>query len=275
MKTEVYYFSGTGNSLYVAKDIAALLDAELIPIASAAKKDIISSEADVVGIVFPVYISELPIIVKRFAEKLSAKAGYIFAIATFGGASGMSLYLLKDILAKNNLKLSAGFGVHMPQNAFYKWWEKPERVYGKWEKKKGKLAHRISERKEGFFLSNLILEFVLRKLHNPLIKPMFRKSILEMTGADESMDTDDIIHITGKCYEVSDDCNGCGVCAGVCPVGNIQINGGRPVWGSLCEGCLACLNYCPKEAISGGFSKDGFRYKNLRIKIAEIKAQKL
>ena len=274
MKTEIYYFTGTGNSLYVAKDIADLIDAGLIPIASAVKQDVIESDAEVLGMVFPVYINELPVIIKEFAGKLKTKAGYIFAVATFGGASGASLFMLRDILSQNKIELNAGFGVHMPQNTFYKWWEHPEKVCRRWEKKKTTAARRILAGKEGFFLPSPILEFAMRKLHNSRIKPAFRKAMLEMTGADESMGTDEMMHISGKSYKVSDACNGCGSCAEVCPKGNIEILDGRPVWGESCEACLACFNYCPQNAISGGLSVDGFRYRNPYIKVSEIRAQK-
>ncbi len=73
MKTIIYYFTGTGNSLAAAKKIAALLgDCELVPIASL--QDIpgaITTEADRIGIVCPVYDAGIPVIVAEFAGRLN------------------------------------------------------------------------------------------------------------------------------------------------------------------------------------------------------------
>ena len=70
MTTEIYYFTGTGNSLVVASGLSERLGGDLIPVASCVGHDAIRSRADVIGIVFPVYYGELPVIMKRFAGKL-------------------------------------------------------------------------------------------------------------------------------------------------------------------------------------------------------------
>lgn len=56
MKTEIYYFTGTGNSLVVARDLTKELNGELIAIPSVMSKETINIDAEVIGIVFPVYI---------------------------------------------------------------------------------------------------------------------------------------------------------------------------------------------------------------------------
>ena len=50
----------------------------------------------------------------------------------------------------------------------------------------------------------------------------------------------------------SDDCNGCGICAEICPVGNIEMADERPRWDERCIDCFACLHWCPERAISLG-----------------------
>ncbi len=84
MKTEIHYFSGTGNSLVIARDLVAELNAELIPIASLQNLSSIKSNADAIGIVTPNYYGDLPPIIKRFAEKLSdIEDKYIFGLCTY------------------------------------------------------------------------------------------------------------------------------------------------------------------------------------------------
>ena len=84
MSTEIYYFSGTGNSLHVAKELQKKIpETELIPIVSLLNNDIIKSSAKTVGIVFPVHALTIPIAVKKFLIKIDLNsAEYIFAIAT-------------------------------------------------------------------------------------------------------------------------------------------------------------------------------------------------
>jgi ferredoxin len=76
-------------------------------------------------------------------------------------------------------------------------------------------------------------------------------------------------------FRVDESCTSCGICAKVCPVENIELVDGRPVWGSACEQCLACLNLCPASAIQHGkTSADQSRYRNPGVKVSELSAQK-
>ena len=53
-------------------------------------------------------------------------------------------------------------------------------------------------------------------------------------------------------FWVDEKCDGCEICARVCPAANIKIIDGRPSWLHRCEQCLACLQWCPQEAIQYG-----------------------
>src|SRR5512133_881627 len=117
MTGQIYYFSGTGNSLAVARGLAEQLEARLIAIPTVMDRETITPEADVVGLVFPVYHGGLPLIVKRFIERLSSlQEKYLFAVCTYGDSPGLALEYTRDQLASRGGKLSAGFGVHLPYN---------------------------------------------------------------------------------------------------------------------------------------------------------------
>jgi ferredoxin len=78
-----------------------------------------------------------------------------------------------------------------------------------------------------------------------------------------------------KAFIVQDTCDGCGICAKVCPVDNIQLQNNQPVWQHHCENCLACLQWCPKEAIQYGKVTIGRkRYHHPEITLKDILAQK-
>jgi flavodoxin len=61
LSTEIYYFSGSGNSLAVAKDIAGKIDGRLVSIPAMMERECIKPDAEALGIVFPVYHGDMPL----------------------------------------------------------------------------------------------------------------------------------------------------------------------------------------------------------------------
>jgi len=236
MKTLIFYFSATGNSLKVARDLANKLeDAQIISISQAISDDCIYPDAQCIGIVYPVYMWGMPLLVADFIERLNTNKGaYIFSIATFGGMSGSALKYTGKKLSLKGMELSAGFLVQMPGNYTPLYGaipeEKQKEMFKKAEEKIKLIAEIVKEKKKSqieasFFMANWIFSSTLYKIFAPKI-PM-------MDGS----------------FWIDEKCNSCGICAKVCPVGNIEIVDGKPVWLHKCEQCLACLQWCPQEAI--------------------------
>ncbi len=276
MSINIYYFSGTGNSLRVARDISERTGGTLVPIASVTGREAIRPEADVIGMVFPVYYGELPVLIKRFAGSLDDIGGkHIFAVCTFGGSAGYSLKILRKIIRARGGKLATTFQVHMPQNSFRKPWEKHEKLYATWKKRAARTARLIMERRRGNFFRHIFLApvFMLTDLIINLMKPTYRKSFMKLSNASPELDTDELIHLNDKSFSVNGSCTGCGVCARVCPVNNIVIEKNLPVWQHRCENCLACYNWCPVHAIEGGIAEKGYYYRHPEIKALEIMKQ--
>lgn len=272
MSTQIYYFSGTGNSLAVAKDVAAATDAELIPIASLKNETTIVPNADAVGIVFPVYYAYLPVIVKEFAQKLSGlNSKYVYAVCTHGGAAMGSLRLLKRILRKNGVRLSAAYGVHMPQNSFLKPKEDQEKILAAWDKKRDMIVKKMNVRAKGFYYSNALLELLIAPFL-PIIKSMCTKAFVKLTNLPDDTPMDVLVRNLDKGFATNKQCSGCGTCEKVCPVGNIKMINKHPAWQHRCENCLACVNRCPSHAISGGIAK-GYYYTNPHIKMTDMLRQ--
>ncbi|MFZ5353420.1 MAG: EFR1 family ferrodoxin [Bacillota bacterium] len=274
MRTEIYYFSGTGNSLAIAKDIAEKTGGSLIPIAAIKEKKSIASEAEVIGIVFPVYYGELPVIVKEFAEKLENLNGkYVFAVSNYGGAASVSIRQLKRIIRSNGGELSAAYGIQMPQNSFYKPKENQPLLFSECKKKIDLIVSNISKKTRGIFYTNALLELVIMPVQPVFIRPICRKAFLKQTNLPAESKLDDLIRMLDKNFVSNDKCNGCGICSKVCPADNIKIEDNKPVWLHHCETCLACYNWCPNKAIEGGITNDYF-YRHPDIKINEIIKQK-
>ena len=232
---KIYWFSGTGNTYKLAQDFAAALgDAQLEPISGQPQQ--ISLEGDSIGIFFPVYCFGIPRIVSRFLIRARAKgqpAPYIYAVSTSSGMPCAALPMAGELLAKSGLKLSAGFSFRLPGN-YIQLYGPPSEERQKKELEKAALKLRkavaaVKERKvskpeSSFFLMNFLGRLVARR------------AIACLPAAD-------------RWFWVDSKCDCCGLCAKICPVGNISLDGGRPKWNRNCEQCVACLQWCPKEAI--------------------------
>ena len=118
MKTTICYYTGTGNSLWVARTLAQELgDAELVSIADwdIEKKTI---DSDIIGFVFPVHMWGVPGRIIQFINEHRgcSKPGYVFAVAVNAGQVANTLVQLTNILKKKNLPLSSGFSVSLVSN---------------------------------------------------------------------------------------------------------------------------------------------------------------
>lgn len=256
-KNILFYFSGTGNSLKVARDLAKEMgDTDIVSIPKAINRDL-NLSAERIGIIYPVYFFGMPIIVEEFVKKINPPPGaYIFAVVTGGGISAGTLGQNKKLLESKGLKLSAGFFIRMPGNYTPLYeppsQEKQTRLFEKEIQKISRIAAIVKERRtarieNNSFLVNLIFSDGLHKSVYPKIR---------------SLDKD---------FWADQNCNSCGVCVKVCPVKNIKLEDKKPVWLHRCEQCFACLHWCPTHAIQYGKKTAGRkRYRNLEIKLDDL-----
>jgi ferredoxin len=271
MKRTVYYFSGTGNTLCVARDLAARLHTELIPIAAFRYRETVETDAEQIGIVFPVYYGDPPLIVQEFVLKLqNLQNKQVFAVCTFGGAAMDSLRTLRRLLRDRGGKLSLAFGVPMPQNSFPKWYESRKHRYAMWPKTCRKIAREIDLGATGIRYHNILLEWVMIPVTKYLVKPLCKRLFIEQSGLPEGTPVAQMMRRMDKWFTALDVCNGCGACAKICPVQNIVITEGKPVWQGRCEHCLACYNWCPRQAIAGGAAKKGFFYRHPNASVKDF-----
>jgi ferredoxin/flavodoxin len=257
MKTVIYYFSGTGNSLKVAKEIAAGLgDAEMVPVREAVKKDT-AADAARIGFVFPVYMWGVPSIVVDFVKKhKNLKGKYVFSVVTYGGSPGATNVQLKKLIQRSGGSLSAGFAVHMPGNYVPLYAARPLKTQVKlFEKAKTKIADIVAKIK--------INESGILEKNNLLVN-------LLLSGVVYSISMPRIHGMDNKFY-AQDTCTSCGICRKICPVDNISIDNKKPVWKHKCEQCMACIQWCPVTAIQYGKGTVGRpRYRHPDIKVQEM-----
>ena len=243
MKTVIYWFSGTGNSLAVAKELAKSCDAELIPMAKALRHS--PPPAERIGLVFPVYGWGPPALVARFIEKLNtAPNSYIFAVVTYAGNQGGTLATVRRMLQKRGLELSAGWGVKMPETfpplGGAPAPEKQQTINAAAAEKITQIAAELQQSPRGKVETSAVTWRMLSRL----VYPLFRRFL---PRAD-------------RFFHADEKCNGCGICAEVCPVRNIEMIDGKPKWLGHCEQCYACFHWCPQKAVQFGRSAKQIRY---------------
>lgn len=258
--TMIFYFSGTGNSLYAAKMIARHTNEEVISIAAAENKEEEFHEYrlkddEIVGFVHPVYAWGPPGIVLAFIKKLKLtnyRGNYVFSVVTYGGSIGNTMSVMRNGLRKKGISLNSGYSINMPNNYI---------IMGDVDSKERE-REKLSTAEETLKQINRAIErratgeFKVAKGNLPwlltgLINPMFSKKAID----------------PAKFY-ADQQCTGCGTCEKVCSCKNIKVEE-RPLWGQRCTLCLACIHYCPSKAIQYGNAtlKKG-RYTNPNITIS-------
>jgi Pyruvate/2-oxoacid:ferredoxin oxidoreductase delta subunit len=255
--TDIFYFSGTGNSLVVARDLAeALADATVTSMPDGLRRGA-ESHAGTVGLVFPVYAWGMPPAVRRFVRQLSARSdAYVFGVATCGGMPGATMRQLGRELKARGLTLSAGWAVTMP-NSCTAVGEPPapeeqERLFARWRERLAEITRTIRNRRPGpIEKSNFLVNLVFSGAINRLARP-------KMPGADSQ-------------FWADERCDGCGTCTRVCQARNVILVDGRPVWQHHCDMCYACLQWCPLECIQPGRKTQGRRrYHHPRVRAEDI-----
>lgn len=234
----ILYFSGTGNSEYVAKRIGKELDDEVINlfarIRSGEYSPINSNRPWV--IVVPTYAWRIPRIVQEWLEKTSLTGNRdIYFIMTCGGSIGNAGQYLQKLCAAKNLNYFGCLAIAMPENyiALFTTPAKEEAMatIQQAESVIDKAALCMKD-KQAFAPAEITLPDRLNSgMVNHVFYPLF---------------------VHAKKFYATDDCISCGKCADVCPLTNIHLEAGKPVWGKDCTHCMACICRCPRQAIEYG-----------------------
>ena len=248
----VFYFSGTGNCLKTAKVIAGEIgNGDIISMANPVNYDP-AKQYDTVGFIFPVYFWGLPKKVIEFIKnaEFKNKNAYFYCVATCGNETGNTNYQLSELLKKNHgIKLNRGYKLKMFSNyiVMYNMKKNVEAITKKSDRDLVPIINSIKNREsKKIYPITIILSF----LNNWFLK---RVSMMDRN------------------FNVSSDCNGCGICADICPVGNIEILDSFPKYKHNCEQCVACIQYCPRKAINyKNATQERRRYTNPDITCKEL-----
>ena len=274
----IFYFSGTGNTKWAASKLAAATREDLISIAPYMRADdsshnlaepFILKENERLGFVFPVHGWRVPKLVREFISKMKilrepsdatdknkAKADdclknrpFAYCVCTAGDSIGLTIENLNEVISQNPslqalgiTEVSSSYSLIMPESYIglpFMDVDPKEREIRKKENAAQELAvvcEEIFDRKEG----------INRLVKGPI--PWFFTKVVG--GFFEN------VLITDKRFHVEKDrCVKCGICANVCPVGDIKGGHGEyPVWlhHKDCLTCFTCYHHCPHHAIEFG-----------------------
>jgi len=261
MTTMIYYFTGTGNSLSIAKGIAAELeDSELLFMANHWQEDDITPTSEKVGFIFPMYYWGLPQIVYEFIEKINLnKTQYLFAVIDrHGTMDGVAFLQIEHLLSEKGKKLNAGWFLQMPNNDI------PVDDLNTEEEIQQKITEVKSQEKA-------IAEYIKESKNHPPPLPTKRIKAVEKTNNSFRKGVFDM----DKNYFADENCTSCGICEQVCPVNNIEMHDGKPQWNNRCQMCVACINFCPEESIQyADKTQDRGRYHHPEISVQDVINQK-
>jgi len=258
MKTIIYYFTGTGNTLAVARQLATELgNTELIPMPKLMDQPDIVADADAVGIAFPVYYLTLPGLVREFVQKLRFSGSpYIFGIATCGERPGHALFSLKSLLEEKGTMLSAGFVLVMPENYIG-----PVDLMGD--------APRCEEKYAGAKRRMPAIAAAIRERKNSV--PEGLNSLFLRFGSCLSSIIMTSVYNTPRRLRATAACNRCGTCGRICPTANITVTDDGVSWGGNCTQCYACIHWCPQKAIEiGGRTAGKPRYHHPDVSLNDM-----
>ena len=244
----ICYFSGTGNTRWVARQLAEATGEELRYIPDERREGVLDyrlAEGERLGFCFPTHGWQPPRIVRQFIRRSTFHgADYVYAVTTCGDNMGHAMRILDKELEAKGLKAQSAFAVLMPESNVcfpFLHLDSKEREREKTEAAKPRVRHIcevVANRQRGVVE---LIRGAIPYTYTYVIGGYYNKHLI----------TD------GKFWVDTEACIACGLCQKLCPVDDIT--GAPPVWrhNGQCTNCLACYHHCPAHAIHWAKMKRG------------------
>lgn len=230
----IFYFTGNGNSRWIAEQIAAYTHDKLFNIADVIKgkktaPDI--SEEKRIGFIFPIYTWYAPHVVLNFARSLPIQPEmYCYAICTCGDDTGKGMQVFTK-----KVPLAAAWSIAMP-NTYIPMFELDSAQKAQQKIKDAtQCLPAIAETILNCGSAWNVHEGSFPRIKTYVLNPLFMRFMIHAEK----------FHVEGHCIS-------CGICEKVCPVGNIKLQEGMPVWSDKCTHCMGCVHACPRHVIQYG-----------------------
>ena len=236
----IIYFSATGNTEYIAKEIAKRLDDECINLLDRVKNNDHSPlHSDKPFIICaPVYVCEMPRFLSKYLKEQEFTGSRdVYFIFTSGGYCGISGQMAKPIFKKKKMNYLGHAEFKMPRNYVandsYPMLETAE-IEQRILDSHAMITPVVEDIKAGRKLTSRHV-YIFETIITVPFNPVWCK-----------------LKFTTKDFFYTDKCVGCGKCAKLCPLNNITIEDKKPVWHNNCTHCMACIGNCPTQAIEYG-----------------------
>ena len=241
----ILYYTGTGNSAYAARRIAAAIGDEAVDLFSRLRDEDtspIESQKPWV-IVTPTYAWRVPRIVRDWLDKTELRgAREIYFVMTCGSEIGNAGSYAEKWCRGKGLCFKGCAGVVMPENYIVMFSapspKEEAEIIVRANGRIDSLAQSIAKGKDFVLPQIKLMDRIYSGVVNDAFYPVFVKS---------------------KKFRATSECIGCGKCAALCPKKCIRIENGKPVWSEGCTHCMACICRCPKQAIEYGSHTKGLR----------------
>ena len=225
----ILYFSGTGNSMAISRQLAERLGEQVMPLSRAVARDL--SQERRIGLVFPCYWFNAPRAVTELLPRLQLpKDAYVFIVIPCGAQAGNAIWTVRRMLAVKGIDVAYSHKIRVPDNSAVGFGRNPNDQVWKFDRYAGRLERITADIAAG-----------VRRCHYAwwglagalcAIPAVQRRTLPMLTPAVNA-----------------DRCIACGICAKVCPQGNIAIRDGKACCGDDCTQCLACVHFCPQQAV--------------------------
>ncbi len=241
----IIYFSGTGNSRYLAKQLAQQLDDDLIDatvLIKTGEHPAIASEKPYI-FVAPVYAWRFPRVLADWMRKCTFTGDRrVYFVLTCGGEIGAADRYLEAFCKELSLCYMGTGEVVMPENYLVMFDPPPQ------EKDTPVLDASVAS-----------ANGMARQIREGLPFPKRKSTLVGRLSSGIVNSCFYTFYIGAKKFRATDACVSCGKCAEVCMLNNISIKDNKPVWGKNCTHCMACICRCPAEAIEYGKHTSGRR----------------
>ncbi|HCC00635.1 MAG TPA: 4Fe-4S ferredoxin [Ruminococcaceae bacterium] len=252
----IFYFSATGNNLYVAKSLGG----KTYSIPQLLKETKRTFSDDKIGLVLPVYYFTVPPYIQDFLNQVTLKTPYLFAILTYGMFSGTAATWLQNWAKRKGQAFAYLNHIQMVDNYLPGF---------DMQKQMDTEPHKHIEDKIAAVKADLDQNVHFVRQDSPFMH-LFGRLIAPASSPKNDQVSSRYQEGFEHRFTVDEHCVGCGICAKVCPASNIQMQENRPHYTDHCVACLACTQNCPHQAIRMKGEKNDVRFRNQHVSLADL-----